>query len=81
MGLEQIKQQLAEKDKEFRAAVRWLMEMERFANSHAPNEWSGDEIATIAKETFKEARADVVRTRNNLIEARKALAKEQKGIK
>lgn len=81
MGQEQLKQQLADRDKEFRAAVRWLVEMERFHNTYAPNKWSGDEISSIAEDSFKEAKADVIRTRNNLLEARKALAKEQKGAK
>jgi hypothetical protein len=74
---------LAEKDKEFKMAIRWLMEVERLNATHSTNNWMGDgslggDLAKIASVALYEAQVDVVRARKALLDARKALETPRK---
>lgn len=78
MDRKQLLDRMLEAEKEMRAAIRWLAEIERFKNVHAAEDWQDAEtalsqVAIIAKEVYGEAMISVIKMRRAYIVAREQL--------
>lgn len=73
MSPEEKANNIAYKEKLFKEAVRWLLEVEKFNNNYGDDTWRDDglaEISDVAQHTYKEAIRAVIEARKELKKAR-----------
>lgn len=76
MKKDQLHKELGEAEKNFRAAIRWLMDADRFYHLFKPEDWRDDffkTIADISEKTRMEAAIDVMKYRIEILGIKKKL--------